>query len=55
MPHCISRIDIALRYLRQLKLRTDQAFTRKRNYISRWKTYLIQGRQLRNGRHLGQQ
>ena len=25
-----------------LKLRTVQAFTRKRNYISRWKTYLIQ-------------
>lgn len=38
----ISRIDIACDTFGMLKLRTVQAFTRKRNYISRWKTYLIQ-------------
>ena len=51
----ISRIDIACDTFGMLKLRTVQAFTRKRNYISRWKTYLDPGGQLRNGRHLGQQ
>ena len=38
----ISRIDIACDTFGMLKLRTVQAFTRNRNYISRWKTYLIQ-------------
>lgn len=38
----ISRLDIACDTFRLLKLRNIQAFTRAGNYISRWKTFLIQ-------------
>lgn len=38
----ISRLDIACDTFGLLKLRNIQAFTRAGNYISRWKTFLIQ-------------
>lgn len=38
----ISRLDIACDTFGLLKLRNMQAFTRAGNYISRWKTFLIQ-------------
>lgn len=38
----ISRLDIACDTFGQLKLKNIQAFTRAGNYISRWKTFLIQ-------------